>query len=111
MKNITTEPTRRIETSLELTYETSPEQMADAINLAEESVNVVDGVDPEKTGAWFWEYGDWGLRTKILYHIENLEEWRDIVHSVNRNIQEAFENAGLEMAHPTEALQPEESDT
>jgi len=50
VKNITTEPTRRIETSLELTYETSPEQMADAIDLAEESVNVVDGVDPEKTG-------------------------------------------------------------
>ncbi|MEF8782588.1 MAG: mechanosensitive ion channel family protein [Haloarculaceae archaeon] len=98
VKNITTEPTRRVETFIELSYETSPAEMVDAINLAEESVNAVDGVDPEQTGAWFWEYGDWGMRIRLIYHIENLDDWKGIIHHVNQNIQERFEDAGLEMA-------------
>jgi small-conductance mechanosensitive channel len=79
-------------------YETAPAEMADAINLAEESVNAVDEVDPEQTGAWFWEYGDWGMRIRLIYHIENLDDWKGIIHHVNQNIQERFEDGGLEMA-------------
>lgn len=112
VKNITTEPTRRVKTFLDLTYDTSPEEMADAIRIAERSADAVEGVDSEKTGAWFWEYGDWGLRIRLQYHIENLDEWRDIRHSVNRNIQESFEDAGLEMATPADVLPAEaESDS
>ncbi len=104
VKNITTEPTRRIKTFIELTYDSTPEDMAAAIDLAEESVNDVGGIDPEKTGAWFWEYGDWGMRVRLDYHIDNLDRWREIRDSVNRNIQERFEDAGLDMAAPTEAI-------
>lgn len=104
VKNITTEPTRRVKTFIELTYETSPEDMADAIDLAEESVNAVEGVDPEKTGAWFWEYGDWGMRIRLQYHIDTLDDWKQVKHEVNRSIHDTFEDAGLEMAVPTGTL-------
>jgi len=103
VKNITAEPTRRVKTFLELTDETSPEEMAEAIDLAEESVNATDGIDPERTGAWFWEYGDWGMCSRLQYHIESLDGWKQTRHTVNRNIQRAFEDAGLEMAAPAGA--------
>lgn len=104
VKNITSEPTRRIKTFVGLTYDTTPAEMASAIDLAEESVNAVDGVDPEKTGAWFWEYGDSAMRIRLDYHITKLGEWKDVKDSVNRNIQVAFDDAGLEMAFPTRTV-------
>lgn len=104
VKNISSEPTRRIKTFIGLTYETSPADMATALDLAEETVNAVEGVDAEQTGAWFWEYGDSSLRIRLDYHIRNLDEWKHIKNSVNRNIQKAFEDAGFEMAFPTRTV-------
>lgn len=104
VKNITSEPTRRIKRFIDLSYDTPAEDVETAIDLAIESVNDVAGVDEEQTGAWFWEYGDWGLRIRVQYHIADLGEWKDIVDTVNRNIQENFEAAGLELAGPGNAL-------
>lgn len=104
VKNITSEPTRRVKRFIDLSYETSPEEMGTAIDLAIEAVNQVEGVDTEQTGAWFWEYGDWGLRIRLQYHIADLGEWKETIDTVNRNIQERFEAAGLEMATPADAL-------
>jgi len=105
--NITSEPTRRITTSLGLSYDTSPSEMDEALALAQETVNAVDGVDPEKTGAWFWEYGERALQIRLEYHIQTLERWRDVKDTVNRDLQEAFADAPLELAVPTRTVHVE----
>lgn len=111
VKNITSEPTRRVKTFIDLSYETTPEDMSAAIDLAEEAVNDVEGVDPEKTGAWFWEYGDWGMRIRLQYHIDSLDEWKSIIDTVNQNIQRRFDEAGFEIATPARTIPIDETAT
>ena len=41
--------------------------------------------------------------SRLQYHIESLDGWKQTRHTVNRNIQRAFEDAGLEMAAPAGA--------
>lgn len=104
VKNITSEPTRRIKTSIGLSYETSPGEMETALEVARETVNAVDGVDPEQTGAWFWEYDDAALRILIHYHVHSEASWRDVKDTVNRELQDAFETTDVELAPPTGTL-------
>lgn len=109
VKNITSEPTRRIRTFIGLTYDTSPTEMDAAIELAKNTTNAVDGVDPEQTGAWFWEYGDSSMQIRLDYYIESLDQWKQVKDRVNRDIQEAFKDAGLDLALPTRTIRVENS--
>ncbi|MEF8840187.1 MAG: mechanosensitive ion channel family protein [Haloarculaceae archaeon] len=108
VKNITSEPTRRIKTLIGLTYDTTPEEMEAALDLAQETANAVDGVDPEGTGAWFWEYGDSAMRIRFEYHIEATDRWKEVKDTVNRDIQRAFEEAGFDLVVPTPTLRLED---
>ena len=110
VKNITTEPTRRIVTYIGLTYETTAAEMDAALDLAAGTANAVDGVDAEQTGAWFWEYGDSAMRIRLEYHIAVRDRWKDVRDTVNRDIQTAFEDAGFEMAFPTRTIRLEETE-
>ena len=109
VRNISSEPTRRIKTFLGLSYDTTPAEMDAAIDLAVETVNVVDGVDTDQTGAWFWEYGDSALQIRLDYHIDDLDRWKEIRDTVNRDLQRAFEDAGFDMAFPTRTVRLEQS--
>lgn len=104
VKNITSEPTRRIKTSVGLSYDTSPAEMEDALALARETISAVDGVDPEKTGAWFWEYGERALQIRLEYHIRALEDWKQVKDTVNRDLQQAFADAQFDLAVPTKTV-------
>lgn len=105
--NITSEPTRRVKTFLGLSYETTPSEVEAALDLIEETTDAVDGVDPEKTGAWFWDYGDSALRIRLEYHIEALDRWKDVKDEVNRSLQTALDDAGFEIAFPTRTVRVE----
>ncbi len=109
--NITSEPTRRIKTFLGVSYETSPREMERALDLVEETVNAVDGVDAEQTGAWFWEYGDSAMKIRLEYYIEARNRWKAVKDTVNRNIQQAFDDEGFDMAFPTRTVRLESEDT
>jgi len=98
--NLTSEPTRRVKTFIGLPYATTPTEMAAALDLAESTAAGVEGVDPERTGAWFWDYGDASLRIRLEYHIETLDRWKAVRDRVNRDVQAAFDDAGVEMTAP-----------
>ncbi|PAU85401.1 hypothetical protein CK500_01650 [Halorubrum salipaludis] len=102
--NISSEPTRRTVTYLRLTYETTPEEMDAALDLITETINAVDGVDTEQTGAWFWGYEDAALRVRVEYHIADRERWKEVRDAVNRDLQAALDEAGVEMGLPTRAV-------
>jgi len=108
VKNITSEPTRRIETLIGLTYDTTPEEMEEALDLVRETANAVNGVDPEQTGAWFWEYGDSAMRIRFEYHIEATDRWKEVKDTVNRDVQRAFDEAGFDLVVPTSTLRLED---
>ena len=98
--NLTSEPTRRVKTFVGLPYTTTPAEMAAALDLAAETAAAVDGVDAERTGAWFWDYGDAALRIRLEYHIEALDRWKAVRDRVNRDVQAAFADAGVELTAP-----------
>lgn len=104
VKNITSEPTRRVERFVELAHDTTAEELGTALELAVDAVTDVDGVEEDEVGAWFWEYGDWGLRIRVQYHITDLDRTKAIVDAVNRNIQAKFEDAGIVMAGPGDVV-------
>jgi MscS family membrane protein len=98
--NVSSEPTRRIKTFIGLSYATTPAEMEAALELAEETVGAVDGVDPERTEALFWEYGATALRIRIEYHIRARGRWPSVKDAINRTIQRAFADAGVDLALP-----------
>jgi MscS family membrane protein len=109
VRNISSEVTRRVKTYLGLSYDTSPGEMAEALDLLEETVNAVDGIDTTQTGAWFWEYGDSALQVRLDYHIADLDRWKEIRSEVNSRVQEVLEAGGFELAFPTRTVQFDES--
>jgi len=102
--NITSESSRRVKTFIGLPYDTSPVQMESAIGLLESTVNGVDGVDSEGTGAWFWEYGDVAMEIRLEYYIEDMQRWKAVRDRVNQDIRRAFDEADIELAAPARTL-------
>jgi len=98
--NITSESSRRVKTFIRLPYDTTADEMALVLDLLESTVNGVDGVDPERTGAWFWEYGEVALKVRLEYYIDDLTRWKDVRNGVNRDIQRAFDDEGIELIAP-----------
>lgn len=104
VKNISSEPKRRVTTYIGLGYETSPAEMERAISLAAETARSVDGVDAEQTGAWFWEYDELAMRIRLDYYIEDLDRWKGVRDTVNREVQAAFDDADLTVGLPQGTL-------
>jgi MscS family membrane protein len=109
VRNISSEPARRVKTYLGLSYDTTPAELTTAIDLIVDTVNRVDGIDTDQTGAWFWDYGDSAMRIRVDYHIAARDRWKNIRGTVNHDIQQAFEEAGFEMAFPTRTVHIEHS--
>ena len=107
VRNVSSEPTRRVKTFLGLSYGTTPAEMDAAVDLATETVNAVEGVDTDQTGAWFWDYGDSALQIRLDYHVDDLDRWKEVRSTVNHELQRAFENAGFDMAFPTRTVRLE----
>jgi MscS family membrane protein len=95
--NITSESSRRIKTFIGLPYDTTPDEMASALDLIESAANGVEGVDPERTGAWFWEYGETAMKIRLEYYIDETAQWKEVRNAVNRDIQRAFDDAGIDL--------------
>jgi MscS family membrane protein len=110
VQNISSEPARRIKSFLGLSYETTPAEMEAALSLAAETANGVDGVDEERTGAWFWEYGESAMRIRLEYYVEADADWKAVKGQVNRDVQRAFADAGLDIAVPARTIRLEGND-
>lgn len=108
--NISSEPTRRVKTLLDLPYDLDAAEMATALDRLEAAVNEVEGVDVEQTGAWFWAYGDSAKQVRLEYYIAAIDRWKEVRDDVNRAIQTAMEDAGIAMALPSRSIRLEGAD-
>lgn len=110
VKNVTSEPTRRIKTYIGLSYDTSAAAVEAALDLAEETTAAVDGVDPEETKALFWDYTDHGIEIRLDYHVDADENWMTVKDEVNRAVRAAFEEEGFELAVPQSEVRVPDGD-
>jgi MscS family membrane protein len=111
VRNVSSEPTHRVKTLLDLPYDLGAEDMAAALDRLERAVGGVEGVDPERTSALFWAYGDSSKRVRLEYHVADPDGWMAVRNAANREIQAAMESAGIEMGLPSRAIRLEESPT
>ncbi|PSP48601.1 hypothetical protein BRC75_06335 [Halobacteriales archaeon QH_7_69_31] len=109
VRNVSSEPTHRVETLLDLPYDLGAEDMAAALDRLERAVAGVEGVDPERTSALFWAYGDSSKRVRLEYHVADPDGWLAVRSAANREIQAAMGSAGIEMGLPSRAIRLEES--
>ena len=105
--NISSEPSRRIIAELGLVYETTTQEMKQAIEILVETVNGIEGIDSDSTEARFWEFADSSMNIRLMYFITD-SDWRSKVSEVNSAVQDAFEENELEMAFPTREIRMKE---
>ena len=102
LENFSTRTSRRMNLKIGLTYETGIEQMKKAISLIHAAIQSVDGVNQEDIMIRFVNFGDFSLDLDIVYWITDMSDWKMIIHRVNMGIKQHLDDAGIDMAFPTE---------
>ncbi|MDR1524704.1 MAG: mechanosensitive ion channel family protein [Tannerella sp.] len=102
--NISSEPGRRIVMDIGLTYDTAPEKMQEAINILKGMPGRIPGVKERDLVAVFHEFGDSALIIRFIYFIRKQADNLETKSKVNFEILNAFTQAGLDFAFPTQTL-------
>lgn len=107
--NISAEPMRRIVMKLGLTYNTTPEQMTQALTILKGVPSKVKYVSSSDLTADFTDFADSALVITFIYYIEKRGTVSTVRSNVNMEILKAFSEAGLEFAFPTQTIHIETS--
>lgn len=102
LENFSTRTKRRMIVNIGLTYETSADQMEQAFEIIRNTIRSVEGVEKEDIIIRFVNFGAYSLDLEIIYWIVNMPDWRMIIHRVNMGIKRNLDEAGIDMAFPTE---------
>ena len=104
LENVTNEPSRKASVTLGLTYDTSPEQVDEAIGILKAIIaERAETLEQEPT-IWFDSFGDFSLNVKLVYYIKKEGHWAYSPGEVNLEILKRFNAAGLDFAFPTQTL-------
>lgn len=103
VENVSAGAGRRIVLSLGLTYDTTPEQMEQAMDIlrdiAAENKDVGDDVKVS-----FSNWGDFALGIRFAFFVKITSNFRQTENAVNMEILRRFNAEGLEFAYPTQTL-------
>ena len=92
-------PNLRIETEIGVAYGASLGQVDQVIEAA---VREVEGVLPDKpVEVWFMNFGEYARRIRVLWWIDDVNHEYPIRNRVNRALELALGEAGIEMPFPT----------
>ena len=104
LENVTNEPTRKMALTLGLTYDTTPEQIEEAMAILKTIIDErQESIAPDPT-IWFESFGDFSLNIKMVYHITKEGHWAQSPSDIHLEILKRFNAAGLEFAFPTQTL-------
>jgi small-conductance mechanosensitive channel len=96
------DPQYRIETQVEISYDTDTETAEDVIV---EAVRQVEGVLPDRpVEALYIEMGDAGMIFRVRWWIESYEDTRTMFDRVHRSLQQALDEAGIESPNPAQDI-------
>lgn len=103
VENVTAEPSRKIAINLGLTYDTSADGIEQAMAILKEICAANSSLE-EKVSVGFNAFGDFALNIKLTYYIKTGEDILGTETAINLEIMRHFNEAGLEMAFPTQTL-------
>jgi len=104
LENVTNEPSRKISLTLGLTYDTTPEQVQEGIDILKAIIaERSQTLEPDPT-IWFNSFGDFSLNINVVYFINKDGHWAYSPSEVNLEILKRFNAAGLDFAFPTQTL-------
>ncbi|HAA92763.1 MAG TPA: mechanosensitive ion channel family protein [Rhodospirillaceae bacterium] len=104
IENISSEPSRKITLNLGLTYDMSPEQMEQAMDLLREIATDHSEQIEKKILLSFNAFGDFSLNIMFAYYIKKGAHILDTQTSINLAIYKRFADAGLEFAFPSQTV-------
>ncbi len=102
IENFASRKRRRVNLAIGLVYETTADQMDEAIKIIEDTIKSVDGTDSDDIIVRFTNFGAFSLDLDIVYWIVDMANWKPIIHNVNMGLKRNLDNAGMDMAFPTE---------
>jgi MscS family membrane protein len=103
VENISREPSRKIVLNLGLTYDTTPQQMQQAMDLLKE-IGSNNSNTEEKILVGFNGFGDFAMNILFIYYIRKGSDILDTQTEINMAILTKFNDNGLEFAFPTQTL-------
>ncbi len=104
VENISDEPMRRVLMNINLTYNTTPGKMEEAIQILKNLPNVIKNIDKKEINVTFSEFNDFAMVIKLIYFVNNAGDVMETPSEVNFEILRSFTNAGLEFAYPTQTI-------
>jgi len=99
-------PKRRVMHSIGLTYETTPEQMEQAVEMIRSLILADEGVDSNLVVVRFSEFGNFSLNITVLYFTKAIifAEHLTTRERLNLAIMRALNAMGVSIAFPTQTL-------
>lgn len=104
IENVAAEPSRRVILMLGLTYDTDHNRIKEALSILNEIHTKYTHQLEEKHLELFDSFGDFSLNVKFIYYIKKGEDIFQLNSTINLEILERFNNAGLEFAFPTQTI-------
>jgi MscS family membrane protein len=102
IENFSTRTKRRITMTLGLTYESTADQMEQALVTIRETIAAVKGTEQETIETRFVNFGAFSLDLDVVYWITDMQNWKMIIHNVNMGLKRNLDRDGIDMAFPTE---------
>jgi MscS family membrane protein len=103
VENVSAEPSRKVKTNLGLTYETTPDQMDEAISILTD-IAVNNNDLEEKTVISFNAFGDFAMNILFIYYIRKGADIMGVQTEINTEILRRFNEKGLDFAFPTQTI-------
>lgn len=104
IENVSEEPMRRILSKIGLTYNTTPEQMDLAISILKKMPETVKGIDEKEVYVFFSDFADFSMIITFIYFIKKNSDIPETISEVNLALLQAFNQASLQFAYPTQTL-------
>lgn len=103
VENVSLEPSRKVVSNLGLTYDTTPEQMQQAMTILKELAAANEGAE-ESVSIGFNAFGDSAMNIIFIYYIKKSADILGTQTEMNMKILEEFTKSGLDFAFPTQTL-------
>lgn len=103
VENVSWEPSRKVVLNIGLIYDTSPEQIEQAMAILKDIFDKHDGTEPD-TWMAFNAFGDFALNICFIYYISKGADIGAVQTEINLSILRQFNENKLEMAFPTQTL-------
>lgn len=104
IENVSAEPSRRVILMLGLTYDTDHSRIREALTILADIHAKYASQLEEKHLELFDSFGDFSLNLKFVYYIKKGEDIFQTNSSINLEILERFNAAGLDFAFPTQTI-------